>query len=173
LAGTEAGPDGTFAVSGIESGARRIQAVGPTPWLLKGIYVDGRDVADHPLEFGEETVTSDVRVVFTSIGSPLTVTLEQPLPESIVTVFVFPEDSSLWYAGSRRMVALTAIRGRVVFDALPPGEYLAAAIVGISPDALKAGDARLLEQLRPLAQNVQLVERTPASVRLRVRALTK
>jgi hypothetical protein len=173
LAATAGGADGTFSLSGIESGARRVQAVGPAGWVLKGIFLDGRDIADLPVEFGEETVTSDVSVVFTSEKTPLTVTLEQAKPGSVVTVFVFPEDASLWHAGSRRTVARVATRDAVVIDQLPPGEYLVAAVADVSPDVLKAEDGTFLAQLRAGAQRVQLADRTPSTIRVRVQAMLK
>ena len=103
---------------------------------------------------GEETVTSDVSVVFTSVKTPLTVTVEDARSGAIVTVFAFPEDATLWHAGSRRTVARTAGDTPTVFSNLPPGDYLVAAIADIGPDALTAGDSTFLERLRPLAQRV-------------------
>ena len=112
--------------------------------------------------WAEETVTSDFSVVFTSVKSPLTVTVEGARSGSIVTVFAFPEDATLWYAGSRRTVARMAGDAPTVFSNLPPGDYLVAAIADIGPDALTAGDARFLERLARSRRAVRLSEGKPA-----------
>lgn len=171
IASTTPAKDGTFTLGGIESGSRRVKAVGPEDWVLKGIYVNGRDVADVQIEMGEETVTSDFSVVFTSVKSPLTITVDGAQSGSIATVFAFPEDATLWYAGSRRTVARMAGDATTVFNNLPPGDYLVAAITDIGPDALTAGDLRFLERLRPLAQSVRLPEGKPAAVSVKVKSL--
>ena len=76
IASASPAKDGTFTVGGINPVTRRIKAVGPQDWVLKGIYANGRDIADVPVELAEETVMSDLSVVFTSVKTPLTVTVE-------------------------------------------------------------------------------------------------
>ena len=163
--------DGTFTVGGIESGTRRIKAVGPQDWVLKGIYASGREIADVPVELAEETVMSDLTVVFTSVKTPLTVTVEGARSGAIVTVFAFPEDATLWHAESRRTVARMAGDAPTVFSNLPPGDYLVSAVADVSPDAITSGDARFLERLRPLAEKIALTDGKAASVKVKVQTL--
>ena len=163
--------DGTFMIGGIESGPRRIKAISPPDWVLKGIYLNGRDIADVPIEMGEETVTPEVSAVFTSVKTPLTVTVEGVRSGSIVTIFVFPEDATLWHADSRRTVARLASDSSTVFSDLPGGDYLVAAITDIGPDALTPFDPAFLDRLRPLARPVQLSDGSPRAVSVRALAL--
>jgi hypothetical protein len=163
--------DGTFTVGGIESGPRRVKAIGPPDWVLKGIYLNGRDIADVPIEMGEETVTSDLSVVFTSVKTPLTVTVEGARSGSIVTIFAFPEDVTLWHAESRRTVASLASDSPTVFSSLPGGDYLVAAVTDIGPNALTPYDPTFMERLRPLAQRVQLSEGKALVISVKAQAL--
>ena len=163
--------DGTFALGGIESGSRRVKAVSPEDWVLKGILVNGRDVADVPIELGEENVIGDVSVVFTSSKTPMTVTIDGARPNSTVAIVAFPEDSTLWHAGSRRITARLAGGTPTVLTNLPAGDYLVAAVADVSPDALTAGELKLLERLRAGARKAELVEGKALEVHVAVQVL--
>ena len=163
--------DGTFTVGGIESGPRRIKAISPPDWVLKAIYLNGRDIADVPIEMGEETVTSDLAVIFTSMKTPLSVAVQGARSGSIVTIFVFPDDPTLWHADSRRTAASLATDSPTVFSSLPSGDYLVAAITDIGPDALAPDTPRFLERLRPLGQRVQLSEGRAVTISVKAESL--
>jgi hypothetical protein len=158
-------PDGTFSLEGIESGSRRIVVIGPPGWVLKGIYLNGRDLADVPVEFTDDAALTDLAVVFTDIRTPLHVMVEYAGSAASCAVIVFAEDPALWQ--SRRTLFREASSESIVIDGLPAGDYLVAAISDAAVNSLARSDLTLMERLLPLARKVRLAEGMPAAVRVR------
>ncbi len=148
------GENGTFVLRGIESGSKRLFATAPAGWMLKGIYVNGRDVADVPVEFRDELTIGNVRVVFTDALTRLQLTVRYPSSDHSAVVLVFPDDPSIWH--DRRIAVRAASAEPLRIDALPAGDYLAVAVSDASLASMKRPDEKLLERLRQLGQKSQL-----------------
>ena len=150
---------GTFRFTGIPPGTYRLAATAPAPggpWLLKSAMLNGRDLADWPLEVkssGEEvaglTITFTNRI--TEIAGRLVDATGRPVTR--YSIVVFAVDRTLWLPGSRR-VTLTqpATDGSFEIAGLPPGEYAIAAAEDADADDL--ADSAFLSQL--LASSVKL-----------------
>jgi protocatechuate 3,4-dioxygenase beta subunit len=157
--------DGTFALRGIESGTRRVSATGTAGWMLKGIYLNGRDIADQLVDFTDDTTISDVTVVFTDVMTRLHLAVQYPSSENSSIVVVFPDDSSL--VNDRRIAVRAASAEPLTIEGLPKGEYLAVAISDVALGALERPDAKILERLRAVAQRFDIADAAPVSLTLR------
>ncbi len=168
MAVAQPGEDGAFSIGGIESGSRRVVASAPPGWILKGVFLDGADVADVPVEFRDGVAIENVSVVFTEVKSALSITVERAPRSGSATIAVFPHDPAMWHAQSRRTEFRAVDTESIVLESLPPGDYLVVAVADVAPSSFNAADVKLLERLRPLAEHVQLIEGIGASVRLRL-----
>jgi hypothetical protein len=157
--------DGTFIVRGIESGPRRVSASAALGWMLKGIYLNGRDIADQLVEFTDDTAISGVAVVFTDVVTRVQIGVQYPSSENSSIVVVFPEDSSL--ANDRRIAVRPASSEPLTIEGLPKGEYLAVAISDVALGALERPDPKILDRLRPVAQKLEITDGAAGSVTLR------
>lgn len=156
--------DGTFELRGIEAGARRLTTSAPPGWIVKGVFVDGRNVADRPIEFRDGITIDNASVIFTTVTAPLAIQVAHAGGSTSAAVAVFPRDPELWHAQSARILFRTAGEDPLILDSLPPGEYLVAAIADVASRTLSRGDHELLERLRPAARVVQLVEGATTAV---------
>ena len=157
--------DGTFILRGIESGPRRVSASAATGWMLKGIYLNGRDIADQLVDFTDDTTISGVTVVFTDALTRLHVAVQYQSSENSSIVVVFPEDPFL--ANDRRIAVRAASVQPLTIEGLPRGEYLAVAISDVALGALERPDAKMLDRLRAVAQRVEVTDGGAVSVNLR------
>ena len=157
--------DGTFSLRGIESGPRKVSASGAPGWMLKGIYLNGRDIADQLVDFTDDTTISGVTVIFTDVLTRLHLAVQYTSPETSSIVVVFPEDSSL--ANDRRIAVRVASAEPLTIEGLPKGEYLAVAISDVALGALERPDAKILERLRTVAQRFEVTDGAAVSVNLR------
>ena len=144
-------PDGTFEITGIMPGTYRIATFisgSPPGWWLRSAIVNGRDVLDYPLEFGQSGDVSGAELTFSNRHTELSGTLQGVSGASLTdyVVLIFPADRSLWRKGSRRVQsARPATDGEFVIRDLPGGEYLVSALTDLDP--ADADDPSLLEQL--------------------------
>jgi len=157
--------DGTFTLRGIESGPRRVSASGAPGWMLKGIYLNGRDIADQLVEFTDDTTISGVAVVFTDVVTRVKIGVQYPASENSSIVVIFPEDSSL--ASDRRIAVRAGSAEPLTIEGLPKGEYLAVAISDVALGALERPDTKLLDRLRAVAQRFEIADAAPVSLTLR------
>jgi len=158
--------DGTFELRGLEAGARRLTTSAPPGWVLKGVFMNGRDVAERWIEFRDGVAIEDVSVVFTTVTSPLTIAVAHARGSVSAAVAVFPQDPALWHARSPRILFRPAGETPVILEWLPPGDYFVAAIADVAARTLSAGDRPLLERLRAIAEPVRLVEGVTTPVRV-------
>jgi hypothetical protein len=158
-------PDGTFLLYGIESGSRRVSAAAPAGWMLRGIYLNGRDIADQAVDFADDTIVSGVSVVFTDVITRVRIGVRHTESDSTAVVLVFPDDLSL--ANDRRIAVRAATAETLTIDGLPRGEYLAVAVSDGALGSLERPDAKLLERLRPAAQRFEIADGASVSVTLR------
>ena len=157
--------DGTFVLRGIESGPRRVSASAASGWMLKGIYLNGRDIADQLVDFTDDTTISGVAVVFTDVVTRVQIGVQYPAAENSSIVVVFPEESSL--ANHRRIAVRPASAAPLTIEGLPRGEYLAVAVSDVALGALERPGAKLLDRLRANAQRFEIADGASVSVTLR------
>jgi hypothetical protein len=153
------GADGShFAFADVMPGRYAIRGSSPSGWMMKAVYVDGRDVTDQPIEVRTDSVTG-LNVIFTDRISRVTgaVRKGQGPAAAGITVIAFPSDERLWLPQSRQIVtARTDQSGSYRLDAIPPGEYLVIAV-----DDVEQGewfDPAFLEQVRDKATRVSVGE---------------
>jgi hypothetical protein len=127
-------------------------------WTLKSVELNGRNLADDPIDVRHGETLNGVRVVLTNRPTHLRGALldEQKQPAD-GTVVVFPEETSRWREDSRTVrAARPDQRGEFWIKGLPAGKYLIAAV-----DYVQDGqwyDPDFLADLRPGAQRLSLAE---------------
>jgi hypothetical protein len=128
------GADGIFRLSNVPMGAHLFRVDAPDPWLLKTIYVDGRDMTDVPLELTPRVEIENVSVVLTDQVSELSGLVSDGTgrPVSELTVLVFSTDPELWRSQSRQVaVGRPDQNGHYQVRGLPAGEYYVVGVDGI------------------------------------------
>jgi hypothetical protein len=137
-------------------------------WTLESVELNGRNLADDPIEVRHGETLSGVRIVLTNQPTRLAgVILDEKKQPADGTVVVFPEDTSRWREDSRTVRAARADqRGEFSIKGLPAGNYLIAAV-----DYVQDGqwyDPDFLTDLRPRAQPLSLAEAESKRVDLTV-----
>ena len=173
LATANIGPDGTFAIEGI-NGPRRLELTRTPPgWVLKEIRVGGIDVTDRVLPFG--TTRGSLRDVEVELSDRVSEVLgtardERSRPVPNVHVVVFALDRSLWYPRSRFLQKVpTDPVGAFNVAGLPSGSYYAAAVAALPDDGEDAWqDPAFLDSLMPSASTVLIGEGQRVSVNPRL-----
>jgi hypothetical protein len=126
------GKDGYFTLDGVPAGLHLIRSGGGLRgWSLKSVIVDGRDVADVPIEIRSGEMLKDVSVIFTSRQTEINGTLLGELQNPITdfTVLAFPTDPLLWRPLARQiMTARPDQNGKFQMRGLPPGDYYLATV---------------------------------------------
>ncbi len=151
--------DGSFTLTGLFD-ERLIRLSGqPAGWMLKAVYLNGRDVTDTPLSFeGRENVTG-VQVVLTDRVTHVTGTVndERGQPAETAYVLVFADDSSKWSTASRFQRSATVREGAPLkIDGLPPGDYIGVALNLVQ--AIDTYDPEFLERMRKIGVKFSLRE---------------
>ena len=152
---------GEFTTYGVPPG-RYVIRVSPIPigWFFKGAMLQGRDVADTPLELESKDV-SGIVITFTDRPSSITGTVRGPDgPDPSAIVLAYPVDSNVWSSSgalSRRMrTARAAKDGTYTLTALAPGEYY---VVAVQEDLVgEWQDPALLQALTRVARQIRVVE---------------
>jgi hypothetical protein len=150
--------DGTFEVKAVVGPV--VLSIGTLTgdWTLKTVELNGRDLADDPIDVRHGVTLSGVRVVLTNrpthVRGGLLDEKQQPA-EGIVVIF--PEDTSRWREDSRTVrSARPDQHGEFSIKGLPAGKYLIAAV-----DYVQDGqwyDPEFLADLRPRAERLSLAE---------------
>ena len=150
--------DGSFEVKGVLSDT--VLSIGPLTgeWTLKGIEVEGRDMADLPLPIEHGKTLSGVRVVLTSRPTIIRGALrDEKQNPAEGTVVVFADDSAKWREGSRAIrTRRLDQRGLFTFKGLPAGDYFLVAL-----DSVQEGqwyDPEFLERLKRRARRVTIAD---------------
>lgn len=105
----------------------------PAPWTVESISVGGRDAPDAAFTLGESDIT-DVVITYTDQPASVsgTVGIPQTGADAGVSVFLFPSNRARWAdarSGSRTYrVTRTSRTGAFNWTAVPPGDYLLAAV---------------------------------------------
>jgi hypothetical protein len=152
--------DGTFTMTDL-FGDRVMRVSGqPATWMLKAVYLNGRDITDTPLSFEGNEKIAGVQIVLTDRVTHVTATVndERDQPAEIAYVLVFPDDPARWGgAGSRFRSGGTARDGTPLkLNALPPGDYVAIALK--SPQGVDVQDPDFLDRMRKVGVKFSLRE---------------
>ena len=150
--------DGTFELKAVVGPVVLSIATLTGDWTLKSVELNGRNLADDPIDVRHGETSTGVRVVLTNQPTRLGgVILDEKKQPADGTVVVFPEETSRWREDSRTVRAVRPDqRGEFSIKGLPAGKYLIAAV-----DYVQDGqwyDPEFLEQLRPRAQRLSLAE---------------
>jgi len=148
--------DGTFEIKGVSGPV--VLSIGRLTgdWTLKSVDLNGRNLADDPIDVRHGESLNGVRVVLTSRPTEIRgVLLDEKNQPAEGTVVVFPEETSRWRENSRTVrAARPDQRGEFSIKALPAGKYLIAAL-----DYVQDGqwyDPDFLAELRSRAQPFSL-----------------
>ena len=160
VAGGQTQPDGTFEVRGM-TGSRLVRVYGlPSSAALKSVRANGIDITDDGLEIGQADV-SDVEIVVTTTPTKVTGSVTDGAGTAVrdYVVVIFPEDKRRWTAPMNRFVvsAKPGADGAFTVTALPPGNYLAVAL--LSADAGEWAEPDNLDRLRAKATPFTLADR--------------
>ena len=150
--------DGTFTINNVVPGTYVLNLLAPGlvaaqefpggDWTLKSVVVNGRDVADRPLDIKAGDDMSGVVVTLSDRLSMLSGTVIDAAgrPTASYPIVVFSTNRETWTMGSRRVQrARPATDGKYSITGLPPGEYFVCAAVDLSEERLY--DPSFLEQL--------------------------
>jgi protocatechuate 3,4-dioxygenase beta subunit len=141
------------------------------PWQLKGIYLNGRDISDAPIEVSPDRPVSGVVVVFSDSVTTLAGAVRDNAgqPAAGCAVVVFSSDRALWSLPLSRYVrmARTGRDGRFEIRPLAPGSYYVQTLADV--DSLQWSNPEVLEQLRETASLVRVVDGETKSLDLLLR----
>jgi hypothetical protein len=150
--------DGTFELKAVVGPV--VLSIGTLTgeWTLKGVELNGRNLADDPIDVRHGETLHGVRVVLTNRPTHLRgALLDEKNQPADGTVVIFPEETSRWREDSRTIrAARPDQRGEFSIKGLPAGKYLIAAV-----DYVQDGqwyDPEFLADLRPRAQRLSLAE---------------
>jgi hypothetical protein len=159
--------DGTFELKAVV-GPVMLSIGTAGDWMLKSIDLNGRNLADDPIEVRHGETLTGVRVVLTNQPTQIRgALLDEKKQPADGTVVVFPEETSRWREDSRTVrAARPDQRGEFSIKGLPAGKYLIAAV-----DYVQDGqwyDPEFLADLRPRAQPLSLAEAESKRIELTV-----
>jgi hypothetical protein len=150
--------DGRLSLE-VVPGTYQLMASVNTPWHVKRLVYGGREIDGDEVELTAEP-GGRIDVVFTTRSATVDggVADSSGKPVTEYTVVIFPQDPDVARRGSyRRMrMARPDQQGRFRAEHLPPGDYLATAVVDLD---LEGGfDPEVLDGLRPAAKPFRLRE---------------
>jgi hypothetical protein len=161
--------DGTFEVKGVVGPV--VLSIGTLTgdWTLKNVGLNGRNLADDPIEVRHGEILNGVQIVLTNRPTHLRgALLDEKKQPADGTVVVFPEDPSRWREDSRTVrSARPDQHGEFSIKGLPAGKYLIAAA-----DYVQDGqwyDPDFLAELRPRAERLSLAEAESKRIDLTVK----
>lgn len=165
---SETRQDLTFEVSRL-SGLRRILVTVATPdWALKKITVDGIDVTDAPVDFRTKDVEGVEVLLTPKVSRVAGAVSDDTGPIADYAVVIFASDPTKWTDRSRFVqMARPTQRGRFELRGLPPDEYLAIALPGVTGQEWT--DPDFLQQLRAQAATFLLGEGESRTLDLKVK----
>lgn len=151
-------PNGRFALDGVFPGRYVVRAVAPRGWMMKAVYLDGRDVTDDVVDIKADALAG-LNVIFTDKIASLSGTVRdrKSAPVDGLTVIAFPQDEGRWQAQSRHIVTARSDKtGAYRLNMLPAGDYFVVAV-----DDVEQGewfDPLFLEQVREAAVRITIGE---------------
>ena len=162
--------DGSFVIGGIAPGRYRLNtplgilpipglAAAPGGWTLKSVMVNGRDIADAPIEMKAGTDVSGVVATFTDRPSELSGTVYDGAGRVTPNfpIIVFATERAYWTPGSRRVqTARPSSDGKFKVSGLPAGEYYVCAVTAV--DRTEVYDPAFLEPLVPVSFKITIAD---------------
>jgi hypothetical protein len=128
---------GNFTITGVAPGRYTVRGQGQIQgYTLKSAIANGRDALDVPLEVKPSEDVSQFVLTFTDKTQELSGTLTDGSgqPATDYSVIIFSADTRFWTPQSRRIVSLRpGTDGKFITRALPPGDYLMAAVTDVEP----------------------------------------
>ena len=150
--------DGTFEMTAVVGPV--VLSIGTLTgdWTLKNVELNGRNLADDPIDVRHGETLNGVRVVLTNRPTHLRgALLDEKKQPADGTVVVFPEETARWREDSRTVrAARPDQRGEFWIKGLPAGKYLIAAV-----DYVQDGqwyDPEFLADLRSRAERLSIDE---------------
>jgi hypothetical protein len=160
-------PDGTFELTDL-IGLRELRlATEPRGWILKDVRLQGRSMADAPLDFKGGEDLRDVEVVLTNTHADLSGTVSDAQNGVVrdYSVLVFPEsEERLRHTRRWARWGRSNQDGRFAVNNLLPGAYLVVAVDDV--DDADWSNADYLNQFRTRATRVALGEGETKSLTL-------
>ena len=153
------GADGSFEVKGIMPGRYRVnpQIPGAGAWSVESIKAGDLDVTAVPLVLTADASTPPLVITLTDQPTDLSGRFEDASgrPATDYFIIVFSPDERAWYRNSRAIAQTRpGTDGRFSVRALPPGNYLLAAVTDVERDQRFSPD--FLKELVPSAVKVTL-----------------
>jgi beta-lactamase regulating signal transducer with metallopeptidase domain len=160
--------DGTFAIES-PGGSSSLQVENlPQNWTVKAIRLEGSDITDRPIDFGDG-VRRRLEIVLTDHVANVrgVVTDRNGRVVANYTLVVFPEDKDHWRPPTRFVRGVRPLQdGSFRIDTLPPADYLAIAVEGLPQEAWS--DPTVLDRLYPLATRFRLSEGEQRTLQLKL-----
>jgi hypothetical protein len=155
--------DGNFRMDALIPGEYVASAFIPgnapaTGWWLRSATIEGVDAVDVPVRI-DAANAGNVVFTFSDRHAELSGTLSTPAgqPATDYYVVVIPADRTLWRPNSRRTkIARPSSAGRYLFEDLPPGDYLMAAVTDFA--ASDFNDRTILDTLARASVKVSLTD---------------
>ena len=152
--------DGRFRTFGVPPGHYVLRANPPTGWMLKGAFLNGRDLSDTPFELDTRDLTGLVLTFTDRAASIAGYVRSGQAADPGAAVIAFPTDTSAWIGRGpyprRIRTARAGLDGAFTIAALIPGEYYVVAVN--EADFADAQDPALLEALTRVARQVRVAE---------------
>lgn len=156
----EIGADGSFEVTGLRPGRYRVNPMLPasSPWSVEEIRAGQVDVTATTFTLGADGPAPALAVTLTNQPTELSGRFEDASgrPATDYTIIAFSTDERTWIRNSRAVrQTRPATDGTYSIQALPPGNYLLAAVTEVERDEWY--DPGFLKELVPAGVKVRLV----------------
>jgi hypothetical protein len=159
-------PGGTFSFTSVAPTAFDLRIIPPPGaaasaphWMLKSAMVNGKDLADTPIDLKGVDDLAGVTVTFTDRTTEVSgkVLGTESGSTAAYSAVVFPADPALWSPTSRRIKAVPlATNSTFSLTDLPPGRYCLAVVDDLDTADLTSPD--FLAQLQAAAVTIALAE---------------
>jgi hypothetical protein len=162
---------GTFEIRNVPPGLYLVRVSAPAGWVLLEADLDGRDAADVPFSVTGDSSVSGVIVRLTTRSTDVSGIVESgDFSADRTAVVVYSLDPARWSPLSRWVQVAPPDRdGGFRVRGLPPGDYMAAAVLGVEPG--ECYDPDVLLRLMGHARRITLVAGQPVTLRLQAVSL--
>jgi hypothetical protein len=151
------------------SGVRRIVVTVTSPqWALKKITQNDLDITDVPVDLRSKDVEGIEVVLTPKVTRVAGAVSDDKGPVTDYAVVVFPSDPTKWSDRSRYLqLTRPTQQGRFEIRALPPEDYFVIALPSVT--GFEWQDPEFLQQLRPQATTLTLLEGESKTIELKLK----